>query len=504
LRRPLLFALAAAVPLLLYARTADFGFAHADDADLIAANQAFLANPRNVPRAFEKSYFEVEGQPSDKKTYYRPVTIVSFMLDAQRSGANPHAYHVTNIVLHAAATCLVFALALAWGAPEWAALAAALVFAVHPINVQAVAWIAGRNDLLSAVFGIISMIAIATTRSATALAVAIHAAAFAVALFSKETAIVFPLIALFRQRVVAGERLTRAHWVALTLDAVVVAVWTIGRTHALGGLTSDISDNPLREALVNSPQLFMHAGKMLVPLRLNVSPSVDVVGVALGAIAIIAFALVFWRWMDWRAAALVVVSMLGFLLPTLLVPGLPVYEHRAYLPLISVVTTLAIATPMRVVASRYAILCVTLICLVFGTIAYERQRVFRDPFTYWTDGSRDAQFGPIADVNLGQLYEAAGRPSDARREYLRALERSPATPKAHNNLGVVLMTLGEADLAREHFRIETERHPANPEGWFNLGLWSEERGDSAAARRYFQRAVAADSHFAPAREKLER
>jgi tetratricopeptide (TPR) repeat protein len=128
--------------------------------------------------------------------------------------------------------------------------------------------------------------------------------------------------------------------------------------------------------------------------------------------------------------------------------------------------------------------------------------VFHDAFAYWTDAAKDPQFGPIANVNLGQLYEGEGRLADARREYLRALERNPDTPKAHNDLGVVLMKLEEPELALTHFREEARRHPWNADAWYNLGLFEEIRGDSAAARRYYERAIAENRAFLPAYEKL--
>jgi hypothetical protein len=501
LRRPLLFALVAVIPLLLYSRTARFGFVRADDEDLIARNQAFLSVIENVPRAFEHSYFDIAGQPTGQKTYYRPLTIVSFMLDARRGGAEPRPYHVTNVALHAAATCLLLALALAWGANEWAACAAALLFAVHPLNVQAVAWIAGRNDLLVAVFGLLSLLAFTGPIGATRATA--HVVAFAAALFSKESGAVFPLIAVLHECLVRRRRLTRTQAAALACDALVVLAWRLARGRALGGAASDLSVDAIRVAVANLPQVLVHAGKMVVPVRLNVSPGVDAIGIVLGVIAIAAF-VVMARSIGSRLGALGAIWILAFLLPTLVVPGLPVYEHRAYLPLMGVLITLALATGDRTSRTAAPRIGFVLIAGLLAVVAHRREEVFRDPFAYWTDGTRDARFGPLAHVNLGQLYEAVGRSADARVEYLRALERNPDTPKAHNNLGVVLMNLGEPERAREHFRIETERHPMNPDGWFNLGLSSEERGDLAEAQRYYLRAIAVDPTHAPSREKLAR
>ena len=458
---------------------------------------------RNAPLAFTRSYFDIAGQPSDQKTYYRPLTIVSFMVDAQRGGSDPRPYHVTNVLLHATAACALLAVALAWGASAGAAAAAALIFAVHPANVQAVAWIAGRNDLLVTVFGLLSLLAFARPMGPPR--AASHVVAFAAALFSKETGIVFLPVAVLHRVYVRRERLTRTDWIAIVCDAVAVVAWALARGHALGALTSDVSVETGRLAIANLPQVFVQAGKMVAPIRLNVSPGIDAAGVTLGVATVAGLAWLAWSRMDRRLAAMTALWMLAALLPTLVVPGLPVYEHRVYLPLAALLIGCAAAVPARKDARHFVVnAAVAVVVVLFAAMAYRREAVFRDPFTYWTDGTRDARFGPIAHVNLGQLYEAADRPADARREYLRALERDPNTPKAHNDLGVVLVKLGEPELARDHFRIETERHPANPDAWFNLGVWSEEHGNAAEARRYYLRAVAADRHFAPAQEKLAR
>ena len=491
MQRPFFFVLAAIVPLLLYARTVTFDFVRADDLDLIAGNQAFLADLSNIPRAFARSYFEVEGDLIQQKTYYRPVAIVSLMIDAARGGADPAAYHLTNIVLHAAVTCLLLWLAIAWGASPPAALAAALVFAVHPVNTQAVAWIAGRNDLLLALFGLLSLIAW------TKRAMALHTIAFALAVFSKETGFLFIVPALLSDAWIVRKPLTRSHKTALVIDAAIVAGWAVLRSRALAGMPSELSVDTARVVAANAPQILAQLRKMLIPAWLNVSPGVQDRDLLLAAITLVALGIAASRYLTGARRTFAAAWVLLFLVPTLTVAGLPAYEHRAYVPLIGLLIVCAIAAstpPRRVV--------MVAIVSALAALTYARQEVFRNPLTYWTDAARDPVFGPLANVNLGQLHEAEGRLADARREYLRALERDPRTPKAHNNLGVVLMKLEQPDLALPHFRQETREHPWNADAWFNLGLFEEMRGNRDAAREHYERAIAENRAFAPAYEKL--
>ena len=92
------------------------------------------------------------------ETYYRPLAIVSFMLDAQWGRENPAIYHLTNVILHAVTVVLLGYLLIVLGARERTALVVAALFAVHPLNTQAVAWIAGRNELLLGVFVLVAFL----------------------------------------------------------------------------------------------------------------------------------------------------------------------------------------------------------------------------------------------------------------------------------------------------------------------------------------------------------
>jgi hypothetical protein len=502
LRRTPHLVLAFLFPLALYARTSSFDYVRADDLDLIAANQTFLGDLGNARRAFGQSYFETDDDPTGPETYYRPATILSFMLDAQRGGGDPRPYHVTNVVLHSTASALLLILAVMSGASAGAALAAALVFAAHPVNVQAVAWIAGRNELLLAVFGLASIIAWAAAGRTSRHApfwIAAHSVLFAVALFSKETGVLVPMVAVLHQHVGRERRLERIHWVGLGVDALVLATWIGLRSRALADAPAMGLGDMLGVAASNSPQILLQVGKLIAPVRLNVSPGVDAMGLLLGAASLAGLAWLARRLgLRRRPTVVALCWLLAFLVPPLVVPGLPAYEHRNYLPLLGLLCIFAAASPRGVASAGLA----GALVIVFAWQAYGRQAVFRDAFAYWDDGTRDVRFAPIAHVNLGQLHEASGRLEEAREQYVRALALDPNTPKAYNNLGVVAMKLNDPNLGVWYFNEEVRRHPSNAEAWYNLGLAAENLGRAAEARGHYERAIQANRWFRPAYEKL--
>jgi tetratricopeptide (TPR) repeat protein len=508
MRRLLTVAALALAPLALYARVATFDFVQADDTDLIRGNISFLQNLGNVPEAFERSYFEVAGERADRKPYYRPLVVVSFMLNAQTGGAAPRVYYLTNVLIHAGAVLLLFALLRTLGSGDRGdtpALLLALLFAVHPANVQAVAWIPGRNDTLMAALALVSLIALGRylwTRSPWW--ASLHVAAFAGALFTKESALALIAIfvlsaALWRARA-RGRRASRAFLVA---DLVVIVVWYVLRRAALaGGVAGPSAREAMTTIAANAPDLLLYAGKIVLPLHLSVMPGLTPLDAALGVASL---ALLSWllarfgaRW-RWLVASWIVL----FLAPALLIPGLPAYEHRLYLPLMGVVLGLSQlhiwSIPDR---RRLAAAAVGAISVMFAALSFAHMDVFRDRYTYWSSATTGTPYAGLAHVNLGQISESDGDLARAADHYRQALAVDPATPGAHNNLGVLAARRGQLDEAKREFEREVELHPANADAHFNLGLVYQRLGRLDAAAPWWERTLAVDPGHRAAHQEL--
>ena len=120
----------------LHARTITFDYSYLDDDALVLGQQRFFAEPSSVWRAFTRPYFPAAQRDH---AYYRPLVTASFALDARWPVTAPRAHHATNLLLHAAAACLVFLLLRRFGHRDGLALGGALVFAAHPALASAVA-----------------------------------------------------------------------------------------------------------------------------------------------------------------------------------------------------------------------------------------------------------------------------------------------------------------------------------------------------------------------------
>ena len=128
-----------------------------DDRMLISEDARFLdANP--VQELVTGDFFG-KTEEEFRYGYYRPVTSLSYYLTWRRVGADPLPYHLTNLALHVTVTLMVWwFVAVVVPEPRWASWVAAALFAVHPVHAENVAWVAGRTDLLCAVFTIPALV----------------------------------------------------------------------------------------------------------------------------------------------------------------------------------------------------------------------------------------------------------------------------------------------------------------------------------------------------------
>ena len=138
---------------LLYFRTIFFDFSYLDDNTMLDTF-GFVSNISNIPEFFKRDVFNSHLGVA----YYRPMINVFSMLNALWGGKNPGAYHLVNVLLHLFACCIVFQVLVKLNYNRAMSFFYALFFTVHPVLTQAVAWIPGRNDILLALFVLLSFI----------------------------------------------------------------------------------------------------------------------------------------------------------------------------------------------------------------------------------------------------------------------------------------------------------------------------------------------------------
>ena len=208
----------------------------------------------------------------------------------------------------------------------------------------------------------------------------------------------------------------------LLADGVVVAVWFVMRRAVL----MDGGDAPDAQALLaafvgNARDVLLYAGKMLLPAHLSVMPGLTRVDVALGAISLALLGWLLSRLAPrWRRV--VIAWILLFLIPALMIPGLPAYEHRLYFPLMAVIVGIS-RLPAWSTTSRRAVVIASAVGVAFAAMSFVHTDVFRDRYTYWQSATTGTPYAGLAHVNLGQIAESDGNPERAAEHYRAALER---------------------------------------------------------------------------------
>lgn len=366
----------------------------------------------------------------------------------------PFGFHLVNVLVHMANTILVYRLlrVLREGRVEvqWAPLVAALLFALHPVQTEAVNYICGRSVSLMALFYLCSLLAwLRTDHSESPVAWrALSAGLFGAALLVKETAVTLPLALLLldgiRLRLSPAQMARRQswHWLVLIGGLFVIAASPTYR-HMLDVSLSarGMIDNLLTQANA----VCYLAGQLILPGRMNIDPELPVLTAMTFVLflqlamitAMVVFGLRNMQRSKWLAFA--ILWFFIHLLPTnSLLPRLDVANDRQlYLASIGVffAAGIGVQTLMRHANRRRMAAAVAgLVLLGLGIATVQRNQVYGSAVAFWEDALAKSPGKPRVANNLGYAYQQAGRLAEAKLAYQQAIELDPGYWKARINL----------------------------------------------------------------------
>jgi hypothetical protein len=385
----------------------------------------------------------------------RPLLKFSYALNWTLD-AGPFGFHLFNVLVHVINAVLVYRLLRALSEQhteaQWAPFVGALLFALHPVQTEAVTYVSGRSVSLMALFYLCSVLMwLRADRAANAPAWrAISAALFGAALLVKETAVTLPFALLLldavgtRHQFTAGQMLRRqiGHWLVLIGGLLVIAASPTYR-HLLEVSLSvrGAIDNLLTQANA----LCYLAGQLILPWRMNVDPELPVLtamtpALILQAVAIIAIVVAGLRNLRRRAwLAFAVLWFFLHLLPTnSLLPRLDVANDRQlYLASIGVFFAVGIGVQNLFLRAnrRWLVGAATaLLLLGLGFATLQRNRIYGSAVAFWEDAAMKSPGKPRVANNLGYAYQQAGRLAEAKLAYQHAIELDPDYWKARINL----------------------------------------------------------------------
>jgi Flp pilus assembly protein TadD len=544
----ILAALLIAATLLVYAQVWRFGFMTVDDHAYVTANPHVQAG---ITRASLVWSFTAIHDAN-----WIPFTWLSLMLDTDIYGVRPGGYHLTNVILHTANTVLLFAgLAAATGNRARSAFVAAL-FALHPLHVESVAWIAERKDVLSTFFGLLSLLMY--VRYATGARLWNLAASllfFVASLLSKQTLVTLPCVfllldfwplsrlsltaTLWREsstpeppgrgtessavkpgaQALAGRRRTALQLIVEKIPFFVVSViFSTIATHAQssGGAVRAVEILPLYAREMNAVFVYVaYLWKALYPQNLAVyypypGPELTRTVVTLSAVFLLAitaiviaclrrypFLLTGWFW------------YLGTLVPMIglvQIGSQQMADRYTYFPLIgvflAVVWLVAELVPVGVLRTRVLpAVALTSLGLLAAT-AFDQTRLWRDNVILLRHSKDCTRDHLLAHQFLGSALLAEGALRESIAELEAAVRLGPHSASAHHSLGLALQKSGRFDEAVAQYRAALAIDDQLAEAHNNLGLLLLKRRKFADAQRHYRRALEIDETLADAHVNL--
>ncbi|MFC1679692.1 tetratricopeptide repeat protein [Elusimicrobiota bacterium] len=476
----------------LYLRTLSFELTFLDDNFLLRDKLSYLSDLSNIPAAFAQGSWL--GRGSD--VYYRPLVIVSMMLDAAVGRGSLAVFHLTNTMFHFLSSCMVFVVLRKLGRPE-RALPLALLYAVHPALAQSVAWMPSRSDSLLAVFLLASFAFfldfLAERRWRPGL---LHLLFFALALLSKELAIVLPAVCAAYVLLRAPRRPPARQAVGLALGWVVLlAAWYVVRLVVLEDAGAYTLSGTVHSVYTNLPALLLYLGKCVVPGGLSTYPILRDSTPAYGLAALLLLGVGLLLSKRWEPRALLMGGawFILFLLPSLVYPEshiTPVFfEYRLQLPLVGLLLILGEMDAYERIPERGRPLAFGVLLLAFFAAAWANAGNYRDGLAFWTSAVDRSPNSAFAHRQLGVIHYFGGRFDAAAEEYGNALRLNQREPMVHNNLGVIHKRAGRMREAEKEFLAEISLNPGFDGSYFNLGLISYARGDGDRAAALWRKTV---------------
>jgi protein O-mannosyl-transferase len=487
-----------------------------DDDDYVTHNPLLTA-----PDGLQRIWFS-----TDSPSQYFPLTYTNFRLQHAIWGLNASGYHWVNILLHAANALLVWRLLTRLAIPG--AWLAAGIFALHPVQVESVAWITELKNVQSLFFFLLALLAwtefVDKRRGWGAYAAALGF--YALALFSKTTACTLPaalvLILWLKHKPITRARVMQVvPFAVLGLAMGLLTVWW--ERHQQGTDGSEFSLGALERLLIATRAVWLYLGKLIWPAGLAFSYPLWTIDTAdagsyvwLVAGLCLAGAIFIGRRIFGRSvetAAVFFVAMLSPLLGFFMLYTFRysyVADHYQYVAMLGPVA-LAAAGLTRAIDvfgnwARFARISLGVVLLgTLGVLTWRQSRMYKDVETLWRATIERNPTSFIAHNNLSSALLEKGRVDEALANVEKALSLQPKGPDlalAQINLGNARLQKGELPAAIAAYEKAVAAQENFPDAHNNLGSALQQAGDTDAAIARFRRALALQPDHANAHYNL--
>ena len=430
--------------------------------------------------------------PDVVKPYYRPLNRASYHLDYRLFGMRPAGFHAVNVVIHLLNVLLLCLLGLRFFRTAAPAVLAAALFAVHPVNAEAVNFLSARNTLLSLFFVLSSILVFhqGLTKGSWGRLV-ISGFLWFLGLLSKEPAAGAVVVLAAMAFAVPGRRenLPKLKIVLLLPHLVFAGVYAILRVLALGGAvgTGGIIPGLLGRLAGNVIVIPRHLGLVLVPSDLNIMHSLSAPAFGdLPWLIPVWGAIVVAVWLLLRTGSVPVrIGLLWFAVNYLPIsnivpiPSTPLAERYLYLPAVGlwiIAADRGYALYEKLHNSKALAVAAAVVVVLLGGVTAHRNRDWNSDIALFGSVVRTDPGSSLGHFNLGNALRDAGDGEGAHREWRETLRLDPAHSGAMTQLGSLAAVRGDLGTAERWYRAALDADPANAMARFNLALVFEKTG----------------------------
>ena len=503
---------------LVFTQTARHGFIiYYDDQDYVCDNPQVADGLTASGTAWAITHFHSDN--------WHPLTWLSHMLDCQLYGLQPGGHHLSNVLLHAAASVVLFLAMWRMTLAPWPSAWVAAVFAIHPLRVESVAWVAERKDVLSGLFFMLTLWFYAryAERPASFGRYLLVLASFALGLTAKPMLVTLPFVLLLLDYWPLGRlawSAPRTQLVRLVVEKiplfVLAAASCLVTLAAQRAAMRSLGQVAFAARVANAAVAYVaYLGKMLYPAGLAVFyPIAKGPPLAWEVIAAVALLLAIstavflvrrkcpyllfgWLW------------YLGTLVPVigLVQVGMQAMADR-YTYLTQVGLYMAIAWGGERVFRHWRYhrpvvgLAAALGLMSLALCAWQQTAHWKGDETLWRYTLASTSKNWIAHNNLGAVLTERGQAGEAIAEFQEALNLRPDFELAHYNLAFVLAGSGQVDAAVAHYEEALKLKPDYAQAHNNLGFALAARGQVDEAIGHYREALKINPDYAEAHSNL--
>jgi tetratricopeptide (TPR) repeat protein len=491
----------------VFGHTLGHDFVNYDDKTYVYGNSLVSAGLSGS--GFAKAFVDVQTNN------WHPLTIISHMIDCQLFGLKQGGHHFTNVLLHTVAAVLLFAWLNGAAGSIWRSAFVTALFAIHPLRVESVAWIAERKDVLSAVFFFLTLLAYARyVRARSAAGYVTMSILFACGLMSKPMLVTTPVVLLLLdywpfQRLIDLKSLWRLTLEKLPLLALSIAssiATYVVQEHSMSSIPQLPFAWRLENAIVSS---LIYIGQVFWPANLAVfyphpEDSLTLWQVVLAAVFLICVTWVIYSLRRTRPYLLVGwFWYLVMLLPVIGIVEVGLQGHAdryTYLPHIGIFISLTwlfadLAMSLRMRKEIPAAVS-AIVVVGFAACSWKQTTYWRNSATLWMHTMAVTENNDVALANFADWLAEHGQLDEALSYFQRALDvRSQMSghehynlslANTHTNMGVALVHKDRVEEAVAHFQRALELQPNYPDAHYNLGVILGRRNDLDGAVAQFR------------------